>query len=473
MKTATLEANQLMLDGAITLAQIEANGMKIDVPYLDKTIKEVTASIKLLEQEIRADKVFTTWRKVFGERTKLGSREQLAHILFEKMEYEAPEKTETGKHKADKDSLNGVDLPFVKKYLKIEKLKKIKSTYLGGIRSEVDSEGFLRPFFNLHTTVTFRGSGDSPNFQNIPIRDPEMGEIVRRCFIPRNPNRHIVEIDYSGIEVRIAACYHKDPVMMEYINDPTKDMHRDMAAQLYCCSPDQVSKEMRFAAKNGFVFAEFYGDYYIHCAKNLWNFISDMDLKLVDGTPVKEHLKSKGITRLGICDPKQKPDSGTFERHIKAVEDDFWNKRFGVYGNWKKRWSAEYKRTGGFDTLTGFRIDGIMGKNDIINYPVQGSAFHCLLWSLIRIHRFIKKNKMKSRIIGQIHDSIIADIPENELQLYLTMAKRIMTQELLKAWKWIIVPLDVEAEVSPLGESWFSKSQWIEKDGLWQLKAKK
>ena len=81
------------------------------------------------------------------------------------------------------------------------------------------------------------------------------------------------------------------------------------------------------------------------------------------------------------------------------------------------------------------------------------------LWSLIQLNRWLRKNKMRSKIVGQIHDSIVADVHEDELEDYLAQAKQIMTQDLLKKWKWIIVPLDVEAEVTPVDGTWYEKKE--------------
>lgn len=497
MKVATSEAYDLLHQGVISLAQVEANGVRIDTDYLDRTIKETGDKITSLQKEMRGDPIFHRWRKRFGEKTKMGSREQLGKLLFGEMGYESKGETATGKAKVDESAFDGIDLPFVKNFIRLEKLKKIQSTYLGGVLREV-VDGYLHPVFNLHTVQTFRSSSSDPNFQNLPIRNPEFGGLIRRAFIPRE-GRVLVEIDYSGIEVRIAACYHQDPAMLEYIEDPSKDMHRDMAAECYMIDPKQVSKGARYCAKNMFVFPQFYGSFYVDCAKALWEAIDRMSLTLEGGihtkiegsgthpknmnearqtsgpTPpysLKQHLASKGIKKLGACDPSQKPLPGTFEHHIKQVEDRFWNKRFPTYAQWKKTWWNSYQKGGGFSTLTGFRIDGLYGRNDVINYPVQGSAFHCLLWSLIRIQSLLRKRKMQTLVVGQIHDSIIADVPVEELQDYLTLAKRVMTVSLPKVWKWIITPLDVEAEVTPVGGNWFEKKEWVEKNGLWVEKGK-
>lgn len=303
--------------------------------------------------------------------------------------------------------------------------------------------GYIHPSFNLHTVKTFRSSSDRPNFQNMPIRDKEMGKIIRQAFIPRK-DYLFGGFDYVGIEVRIAACYHKDPTMLKYIEDPTKDMHRDMAMQCYMLEENDVSKDARYCAKNKFVFPQFYGSWYEPCAYSLWNAISEMNLATLSGIPLQEHLRNNGIK-----------DGETFQGHIKLVEDKFWNETFTGYRDWKKEWLKEYDKKGYFDTLTGFRCQGAMKRNDIINYPVQGVAFHCLLWALIKINKWLKKNKMKSMIVGQIHDEITMDIYKKEFDEVLKKVKKIMCKDIRKEWPWIITPLDIEGE--------FSDTNWYEK----------
>ena len=112
-------------------------------------------------------------------------------------------------------------------------------------------------------------------------------------------------------------------------------------------------------------------------------------------------------------------------------------------------------------TLTGFTIAGELTKNEVINYPVQGSAFHCLLWALTRLQTWLEsQRKMQSKIVLQIHDSIIADVPLEELDDYIEMAVRLMTTDLKKEWKWLIVPLEVEPEVTPVNGNWFQKTKY-------------
>ncbi len=480
---ATPEAFDLLMQGSLVLAQIEANGIRIDVDYLDRTIQETAVRIKQLQEELRADSLYQTWRKQYCERTKLGSREQLGTILFAvlKLPYRH-DFTATGRFRADERVLAEIDLPFVKNFLQLEDLRKLKNTFLEGIRRET-VDGFLHPFFHLHTVEPYRGSSSEINFQNLPTRDAAMGKAVRQCFVPRT-GRVLVEIDYVGIEVRIAACYHQDPVMLEYINDQTKDMHRDAAAECYLVQPAQVTKQMRYCAKNQFVFPQFYRSYYIDCARNLWEAIDKFKLEIgregstpleMIGTlaqreslPLKKHLTRQGIRELGACNPKLPPRSGTFEHHIKAVQDDFWGRRFQVYARWRENWYARYLETGDFHTLTGFRCAGIYRRNEVINYPVQGSAFHCLLWSLIHLQQRLSKRKMKTKLVGQVHDSLLADVPEDEVQEYIYLAKEVMTKQLPRCWSWIMTPLAIECECSDT--NWYAKQLWQEVYRIWQPK---
>ena len=431
-------------------------------------MEQITVDIRVKSELLKEDKVYKTWRKRFGNNLNLNSGDQLGMILFDVMGYDSPGRTAGGKHKTDEGTLESVDIGFVKKLLEIKKLKKAKNTYLKGIQREV-CDGYIHPVFNLHITDTYRSSSDSPNFQNMPIRLPWMAELIRQCFIPRAPNRHIVESDYGGIEVHGASWYHKDPVMMDYLNDKSKDMHRDMAQQCFALPKKEMTakdkkdakriKEIRFCGKNMFVFPEFYGDWWFSCAPLLWNSIDQLNLCTRNGLSIKEHLKSKGITTLGsLNDYKNQPDN-SFMRHIQGVEYDFWNKRFKVYKQWKEDWYGDYLKKGYFDTLTGFRIEGPLARNKVINYPVQGVAFHCLLWSLIRLQKLLKKYKMKSLIIGQIHDSIVADVVDKELKTYKEMIQQVMVEDIKKHWKWIITPIEIEIEMAPAQKSWFHKEK--------------
>ena len=454
----TKESYDLFHQGTLALAEIEENGIRIDEQYMDKAIRRTKRKIGHRKMELSKSEIYKVWKTTYKEKFKLRSGTQLGKILFDVMGLATPEKSEKGRYKTDEKALNKIDHPFVKDYLEIRKLEKALSTYLIGLNREV-KDGLLHPFFNLHTTQTYRSSSQDPNFQNIPIRDDTICKLIRRAFIPR-PGRRLIEIDYAGIEIRIAACYHKDSNMIRYINDKTKDLHRDMAMECYILKKFQVNSRTRYCGKNMFVFPQFYGDWYIDCARSLWNAIDEMKLMTEQGVPLKKHLREQGIRKLGVLNPKERPVKGTFEKHIQQIEKSFWGKRFFDYAQWKKDWYNEYKEKGWFLTKTEFICQGYMRRNEVINYPIQGSAFHCLLWSLIQlVRKELPKRKMKTLIIGQIHDSIVSDVPDEEVNEYLEIANYIMTKKLRRRWDWIIVPLEIEAKISESEGSWAEMSK--------------
>jgi len=453
-KPQPLYGLDLLHAGMEALADVEQAGIRIDVAHCEEQRRRMKKREEKLQQRIKDSEIGQQWVKRFGPQTTWGSGQQLAKILFEDFGYVPKVKTASGAASTSEAALEHIDDPVVKDWIQLKSTVKILSTYLGNFQRE-EVNGYIHPFFNLHTTRTFRSSSDRPNFQNIPVRDKRVRNIVRKSIIPR-PGRRIVEIDYGGVEVRVAACYNKDPKLIEYINDPEKDMHRDMAAECLKLDLSEVTKEIRHVGKNGFVFAEFYGSYYKAVARGMWALIQGV--KLPDGMEVLDYLCNvHGIGRLGLCESGHEPEPGTFEHHIMQVEEYFWKEMFHAYYKWRQDFYRAYVKRGYFDTLTGFRCQGHMKRNDVINYPVQGSAFHCLLWALIHLNWELKARKMSTVIIGQIHDSIIADVPDSEFDEYVEIAKQIMDEEIRKVWDWIIVPLEVEVERTPVDGDWTQK----------------
>ena len=482
MQTATPEAFDLLMQGSLVLARMESAGIRIDTDYLDRTIAETELRIVRMEQELRQDRTYTLWQQVFEEKTKLGSREQLATLLFDVLKNPYPfELTKTKRYRADADVLRSLGLPFVNQYLRLEELKKFTSTFLKGLREEV-VDGYVHPTFNLHTVETYRSSSDSPNFQNIPRRDEELGKLIRRAFIPR-PGRVLVENDFGALEFRICACFWKDPDMIEYASDKKLDIHRDQGAECYLLEPRQVTKAIRDVAKNSFVFPKLYGSYYIQIAQNMWNAITERKLTFEgDGAQPKElietfsksgsislfkHLRQQGILSLGDCDPREQPRKGTFEKHIYEVEKKFED-RFPVFSRSKDKWWKSYQSTGQFRLMTGFVVQGVYSRNFLMNAPVQGPGFHCLLWFLIQMQKWLTKNHMKTKLVGEIHDCSLADVPKPELQDYLHKVQELIKVDLPRAWDWIKVPMEIEAEVAEI--TWYDKKNWEEVKGQWQPK---
>ena len=480
MKPTAKDAYKLLHSGALVLAQMEHNGIAIDEAYLEKTTGKVDRTIKRLAEELKQDEVWKTWKKRYGEKALLTSDQQLTEVLFKVMKMPYPEgdewRTNTGRYRADEEMIGSINLPFTQKWKRLKKQQRLQGTYLSGIRREV-VRGRVHPSFNLHTVETYRSSCNEPNVQNQYNRDPEMKELLRRCYVP-SPGHVLVEVDFSAIEVRIGTALHKDPTMVKYLTDPTTDMHRDAAAELYCMPVkflvkhrDWAKKNVRDWAKNRFVFPQFYGSVFFQCAPSLWKPVA-AGAKMPDGeTTIREHLKSKGIHKLGTKDSqwdsgriKTKPN--TFMEQVRQVETSFWETRFPVYTSWKqKRWE-EYLRQGYYDTLTGFRIAGLYRRNEVLNGDIQGSSFHCLLWSLIQIQRKLTKLKMQSKLVAEIHDSLLADVPRNEVQDFLSICHEIMTERLPKTWQWINVPIETESEICET--PWAGKLQWVtDGNGKW------
>lgn len=445
MKAETRDAYELFHMGARALAECEAVGMRIDVPRLKATIGEVAGKIREMDADLRRDEFWNAWRRRYGSSANMGSRMQLATVLYAFLGHGPKERSDvSGRAKMDEDTLTGLsaEVPFLATYLRLEKYKKLRSTYLEGILRETDSDGFLHPSFNLHLVKSHRSSSDTPNFQNIPTRDKELGGYVRRCFIPR-PGHVLVMRDYGAQEFKVAACFWRDDAMVRYASDPSLDIHRDMAAECYRLPADAVPSMCRFFAKNQFVFPQLYGSWWKACARNLWSAIDKAGLKTVDGIGLKEHLADCGIS--GFAE---------YERHVEEVEDRFHG-RFPTWAERKERWWARYEKKGWFRLLTGFVCSGVYTRNQAYNIPIQGPAFHCLLWSLIRVVGWVKKSRMRSVVPGQIHDELFGDVHRDELDDYVAKTTEVMEEKVREAWPWIVVPLSAELAVAE--ETWFDK----------------
>lgn len=358
MEVATPEAYRLMHEGAVTLAAVEAAGWRVDVAYLDKMRKTAEQKINTLTKRMQASDVWQAWQQRYGTKASFGSRMQLGVILFDVMGLPCEKRTKSGRPSTDEADLEAVDHPFCKDYLRLEKLKKLRSTYLNGLLREVEGE-YVHPFYNLHLVTSFRSSCSDPNAQNIPARNQELSKVIRRAFIPRQ-GHVLVEVDYKSVEVRISAAYHKDPTMLEYI-ETGYDLHADMAKECFLLDAEQVTKQARYVSKNGFVFPSFYGDYYVGIARSMWRSITRGGLKTVDGATLQSHLRQKGIK-----------NHAEFEAHIRQVEERFWGQRFPQYDQWRRDWYAKYKQRGWFRLDTGFICQGIYRRNEVVNLPVQG-----------------------------------------------------------------------------------------------------
>lgn len=454
VKATSADAYNLFHEGALALARAERNGIRVDVDYCLKKKAHLERKIKYYEEKIKDTDLHKKWYSVYKGKTNIYSNPQLARILYQDMKITPLKITETGKGATDEEALRNLDVPGIDLILNIRKLAKVNSTYLGGfLDNQVD--GFIHPSFHLHTVRTYRSSSADPNFQNIPKRDEEAMKICRRAILPR-PGHMLIEADFSALEVNISECYHKDPVMMEYLLDKNSDMHLDMAKKIFMYEPMTKKNPhhgvFRQAAKNGFIFPQFYGDYYGNNANSLCAWIKlpaskawkkGTGVLLEDDLHISDHFISKGINSFD-----------KFLKHMEEIEDFFWNKRFKKYGEWRKKSIRNYRETGSIETHTGFTFTGPMGKNEIFNYPIQGTAFHCLLFTFIELDKIARKRQWVSKLVGQIHDSILIDVEPEELDEIKEALQYIVQKRLSQTWKWIIVPLEIDVDEYAVDAPW-------------------
>jgi DNA polymerase-1 len=422
--------------------------MRVDVPYLKRESEKMNMQL----MDMRQDMLMKTeegkqLRKKYGNNANLNSPQQISYIFFKVMGYKLPD----GKKSTDDAALIRIGSDFCMKLAKYRTLFKAKGTYIDNITRQAvhhdDGDYYIHPTFSLNLVSTFRSSSFDPNLQNIPIRDPETGKLVRSAFYPRR-GFQLMEVDFSGAEVSCGCCYHEDPNMMAYLLDPDTNMHTDTAGDAFIMKPKFVSKPMRQATKT-FVFGEFYGDWYEPQARLLWESMIREGFKLTNGTPAKLWLKKKGIKNLA-----------QFTTHMKEVERIMWEDRFGRYQEWKDETWQFYIKHGYYHTKTGFTISGLLDKKQVCNSPIQGSAFHWLLWCLMKSEREAMGLGMLSYPVGQVHDSMIWDVHPSELD-YLTEAiHRIMTKDIYERFPWINTPISADIDVSPIDCSWHEKKEY-------------
>ena len=457
------DAYKLLHDGIIALAQAEKNGIRIDVAYCEIQRAKLENDIIGLEQEFMMSRLGRQWGHVFKDKMNLNSNDQLRHLLYvinklepSKMTDKHEEDASKNKGSVNEETLVTLDIDELVHYIRRTKLMKAKEFIDRFLREHV--RGWIHPNFDLHLVKTFRSSSSNPNFQNLPARDEEIMQIVRGAIYPRRGHL-ILELDFKGIEVSVSVCYHKDPNMERYVRDKSTDMHRDMTKQIFFM--DHYGAEitghtyLRKATKNGFVFPQFYGDWYKSNAISLacnWGKLSKGKWSVGQGIPFEKGHLSDHFIRRGI------DNFDAFTNHVKVIEDDFWGRRFRVYAKWKEDIWQDYQEKGYLDMYTGFRYSGMANRKQVCNTPIQGSAFHCLLWSFIEMsNELLEYYSLKSRLIGQIHDSILADIWPDELEDVVALITAITTEELPKHWSWIKVPMEVDLEKCEVDRPWSEK----------------
>lgn len=450
-KDGLVRAYNLFHDGTLACVDMEQEGIPIDVPYYEKEQARLEKEADKLATSIMATPEAKQFEQAFNRPLDTASGDDMRDLIYKVLAVpivKTTKKSEVGNERGSVEAsvLEHLGTPFAKAVIRERKLRKTKDTYIEQFKREVEADGLVHPFFHLSRVRTYRSSSSDPNFQNQPIRDLEMAQSVRTGIVPV-PGQSIAEADYGSMEVRILGCYSQDETLLAYINNPKNDMHRDQGMDIWVLDQSQIGKWLRFHAKNGWVFAQFYGSYYRSCARELWEVTGDETLKTVDGVQIREHLASVGIHCLE-----------DFEAHLRDLEKRFWE-RFAGVRDWQFRTQDFYRQHGYVESFFGHRRGGYLDRNKIFNSPVQGTAFHCLLWSLIRLLRIQHAEDWRTRIRGQIHDSIFMNVhPQEEKHVFATM-RRVMADDIKAEHAWLITPLEVEIEKGKVGAPWIAKEK--------------
>jgi len=372
---------KFLLKGDRALAQLELNGVKIDkeafFDYRDNRIEKI---YKESIQNIKGTEVANEFRRKKGYEIDINKSDDLKYVFFKI--YDVKPLTLTAKKK--EPQLNDDFFQFYKDDAEIgefcsniidyKTVYKMKTTYIKAIEKYVDNSWILHPVYNLWSTLTYRSSCDSPNLQNVPKRDESQAEF-RKIFVPRFD--YLLDADHKGSEVVIQAILANDKVLIDQLKNGL-DPHRYWASRLYKLPEKDISKKQRYNTKNGFVFPLLYGSYHVTIARSL----------------------------------------GLEESHVKECEDEFFTTYNGIK-NYQNEKVEEYERLGYITTPLGFRRHEPLSRNQIVNYPIQSVSFHYLLDTLSSLILVIlKEYNFKSMPVLQVHDDILSDMVENEIEYY-------------------------------------------------------
>lgn len=390
------------------LADMEWEGIKIEIPFLEAYSQELEKDIAIIEKEIF---------ELAGETFNMDSPKQLGPILFEKLKItDEIKKTKTGQYSTAEDVLSKYihSHPIVAKILDYRELRKLKSTYVDAIPALVqNTTGRLHTSFMQTVAATGRLSSNNPNIQNIPIRT-EKGRRIRKAFVARDEQHTILSADYSQIELRVIASMSEDPNMCEAFRSGA-DVHQATASKVFHVPMEEVTKEMRSKAK-AVNFGIIYGQGAFGLAQNL------------------------GISRT----------------EAKEIIDSYFQ-QFSTLKNFQSDQIDRAKQTGYVETLLGRKrqLPDINSKNAIvrgfaernaINAPIQGSAADIIKLAMIKIYQAFQEHQLKSKMILQVHDELVFDVDKSELN----QVKSIVEECMANAYA-LNVPLLAEAGI---GDNW-------------------
>ncbi|MBN8665044.1 MAG: DNA polymerase I [Chitinophagales bacterium] len=393
------------------LTDMEFEGVRVDEGFLHEYSR-------LLDEEARqAEK--SVYEQA-GVKFNLASPKQLGEVLFDKLQLDpSAKKTKTGQYQTGEDVLNKLAVKghkIVDDILAFRELTKLKSTYVDALPEMIHPRtGRVHTSYAQAVAVTGRLSSNNPNLQNIPIRTAR-GREIRKAFVPRDKEHILLSADYSQIELRIVAAISGDPNMCEAFR-LGKDIHTATAAKVYGVAEADVTKEMRYKAKS-VNFGIIYGQGAFGLADNLG----------ISRTEAKEIIDNYKREFAGI--QKYMDDTVNFAKENGYVQT--------VMG--RKRWLRDINSSN-------FTVRGFAERN-AINSPIQGTAADMIKLAMIRIHKAMRQEKLRSKMILQVHDELVFDAHKSEVD---TLKALIL--ENMRAALPLPNNVPVEAEVGA-GDNW-------------------
>ena len=388
------------------LSDMERNGAILNAKVLNAQSKDLEERIIRLENKAY---------KLAGEEFNLGSTKQLREIFFDKLNYRVIKKTPGGQPSTDEKVLAELaeeyELPKV--LLEHRTLSKLKSTYTDKLPNQISSlSGKVHTSFHQAVTTTGRLSSSDPNLQNIPIRT-EDGRRIRQAFEPSNGNKFI-SADYSQIELRVMAHLSKDPGLLSAFQEG-EDVHSKTASEVFNVGIEDVTSDLRRNAKA-------------------------INFGLIYGISAFGLGKQLGITR-----------------NLAAEYMAMYFEKYPGVKQYMESTKESASQNGYVETLFGRRLylKEINANNALrrqaseraaINAPVQGTAADIMKIAMIRMYQALEKEKSEARIILQVHDELILDTPEKEIDRVIEL-----TTEAMKEATLLDVPLEIDIGI---GDNW-------------------
>ena len=390
------------------LTAMEKEGINLNVSFLNEFAKTLEIDSARLQKEIFEQA---------GEEFNLASPKQLGLVLFDKLKLvEKPKKTKTGQYSTAEDVLSSLAKKhsIIANILNWRSIQKLLSTYVIALPDEINPKtGRVHTVYNQAVAATGRLSSNAPNLQNIPIRT-ERGQQVRKAFIPRDENHVLLAADYSQIELRIIAALSKDPSMVAAFQN-NEDIHATTAAKVFGVPLEEVTRTQRSNAKT-VNFGIIYGVSAFGLSQQT-NLSRSESKELID-TYYESYPKLKAYMSSQI----------DFARDNGYVATVLGRRRYLK------------------DILSQNAIVRGAAERNAVNAPIQGSAADIIKIAMINIHKRLETGDWKAKMLLQVHDELVFDVPRTEVESLSAMVKEEMENAFV-----MDVPLVVDLGI---GENW-------------------